>query len=57
MNVRNSLLSRLDDLNGAFWLPKNIMVLRRAPVLTSAAAAIWDASLRSLVANLGRVQW
>jgi hypothetical protein len=55
--MRNSLLTRLDDLHGAFWLPKNIMALRRAPVLTSSAAAIWDAALRSLVANLDRVQW
>jgi hypothetical protein len=57
VNMRNALLGLLQVLDGAFWLPKNIMVIRKAPVATSAAAAIWDASLRSLLANLNRVAW
>jgi hypothetical protein len=55
--LRNGFLNSLSSLGRAYWLPKNALVFRVAPVAGSAEADAWQRSAEMVVRNRAKVQW
>ena len=55
--ARNALLDNLALLRGAFWLPKNLLLLQPRASAGSPQAAKWEARARKALANRAAVQW
>jgi hypothetical protein len=57
VNMRNALLGDLLKLQGAYWLPKDILMFRKAPPPGSEAAQRWSDAREDLLAHRDRIQW
>jgi hypothetical protein len=55
--VRNSLLQELEQLVDAYWLAKNIVVLRPAPAANSPDDVAWRGRTAKLLADTSVVRW